>query len=593
MVMKTIACVACKRRKVKCDSSKQVPCSNCVRYGKHCIASDDRRSLRPTYQELETLRERVKQLERHVQELNSDVLIQREEVMQEASPVYPKPRSFQSLYRHKVNIYGPPSIFDEDGEDGEREGENLDDEEGGDDAENNMKKRKMDMYKNERLGYLGENVDTISDCSSERSISKRNNLSKIVLVSPVNKLNKDPKVIQFVKTFFQWFYPDLHMFIPRETFLVEFYHPRREQVYCNIALVYAICAIAGGGDGYYEVARKQMEKPSSAVIGIQGNILLGLYELRKGDRRKAWLSVGLGLRIGLESGFHLKLERANKLMVLFRSRIYWGCFIIDHLMSFLLGRPPMLRIEESSIEESEKVPDLEWIKEFNFAGKGILDVSATLRAIVSLIIIVDEWILGRCEDVELINGHLQRWRNELSEEMQWDEGKLKSKAYHPPDVVHIMYYYMVFIGINRLYGEGEFLDNAINEGVLVIQTHIEAHGIMRCTLLMHCLARTILKVRPGHSLCVGILEGRVPNTGADHDAGVNALSSIGVGRGGGGDDDAQNAVYNVTQNGNYNMQTGDTHTNHFLDMELDLSDTADSDMNMILDIERWFTLLPE
>lgn len=130
MVMKTIACVACKRRKVRCDSSKQVPCSNCVRYGKHCIASDDRRSLRPTYQELETLRERVKQLERHVQELNSDVLIQREEVMQEASPVYPKPRSFQSLYRHKVNIYGPPSIFDEDGEDGEREGENLDDEEG-------------------------------------------------------------------------------------------------------------------------------------------------------------------------------------------------------------------------------------------------------------------------------------------------------------------------------------------------------------------------------------------------------------------------------------------------------------------------------
>ncbi|CAI8494786.1 unnamed protein product [Pichia kudriavzevii] len=116
---------------------------------------------------------------------------------------------------------------------------------------------------------------------------------------------------------------------------------------------------------------------------------------------------------------------------------------------------------------------------------------------------------------------------------------------------------------------------------------------MRCTLLMHCLARTILKVRPGHSLCVGILEERVPNTGADHDAGVNALSSIGVGRGGGGDDDAQNAVYNVTQNGNYNMQTGDTHTNHFLDMELDLSDTADSDMNMILDIERWFTLLPE
>ena len=427
-----------------------------MRAGKECVPSSDGRSLRPSTHELVDLRERVAQLEAYIEGLTGEksVALGGETAMEaagddadaDAEPAgkYPRPKAFQRIGTSTVSpeTYGPTSIFH-------------------------------------------------SATSPLREREPRKGREPVAAVS-LKTLNKDATVIRYIKCFFQWLYPDIHMFVPRETFLIDFYHPRtsRKQSYCTPELVYAVCAIGAllapadeaeaqqeiqqetqaraGSERFYAMAKEllwaKLDAPS--ITSLQAFLLLGLYDMYRGRNSSCWLLSGLGLRLGFDVGFHLSPNLAtskrsiNRLSLLFKSRIYWGCFIVDHFIGMILGRPSVLHIDDSTLEESGRVPDLDWITDFNFKEKDIIDVSNPLTSIIRLIVlaersmhgifVLEHSVVGKYARLAAFNRELADWRAALLPELRWpDTDAVRARSTKPPDMVHVYYYYIVLLCVNR------------------------------------------------------------------------------------------------------------------------------------------------
>lgn len=500
------ACNYCKKRKIKCNSNVEIPCSNCLKRNITCTQSNDNRTSRPSVNDIHVLEERIRELEKCILNMkqnqnaassststptptstpssalastpthrtNDPNLNYNGFVLANKGGKYPQPRMFNSLFTMSRNneIYGPTSIF---------------------------------------------NAVKLQD---DKNISDDTSNDSILLPATLSLLNKDKEIIKYIKKFFQWFYPDINMFIPRETFLVEFYHPRSIPTYCSVELIYAVCSIGSlldieNGDPstnlkiskvYFNHSKKLLFRNlnNSSITSLQSFLLLGLYEFYNGNNNSSWLLIGIGLRIGFNIGFHrsTKKPRMNKLLILFKSRIYWGCFILDHFISLVLGRPSVLRINYSTIEDSERVPDLDWIKEFNFQEINIIDVSNPLKSLIKLVIITDNGIKDifltktkikdktRLERVGKFNAILFQWRLELIDELKWHSKEdLAGKSTKPPDMIHIYYYYIVFLSVNK-----EFISSSPEIGDVVVENmeHLDVavagfvvkYGFNKCSILI-------------------------------------------------------------------------------------------------------------
>lgn len=519
----TRACVNCKLRKVKCDSHINAPCTHCVKSGTACVVASDKRSTRPSNSDWSVVNKKLAALEQQLDQVSNqnnhlldllrknNVPIQLPEISKKINSVmettnqdfkqkYPKPGEFEKIDDEATifwTSYGPTSIFNEN----ENESEN----------------------KNKNENGASKNIDTAEEKSNS-----------LLMNSSLEKLNKDPTIISHIKLFFQWFYPDIHMFIPREPFLIDFYHPKSpgQPTYCSKELVYAVCAIGSmvdtkfkDSEAYYNIAKTRLflNLHNPNVPSLQAFILLGLYDIYRCENNSGWLLTGIGLRIGFNMGFHLSpplTQKSSELTNKLKSRIYWGCFVIDHVMGLMLGRPPILHIADSTIQESESVPDLEWIKEFNFEELDhVIDVSNPLKAIINLITISDnatndlfrlygsyesngvDGLLGIYNKFNNVNLHIERiesWREGLKPELNWkglyavnekgvpssisaildltNNEKIESldvKCMSPPKMTHVFYYYIVILSLCRPFiKKNELLNDVNDQNDLILQSNL-------------------------------------------------------------------------------------------------------------------------
>lgn len=92
----------------------------------------------------------------------------------------------------------------------------------------------------------------------------------------------------------------------------------------------------------------------------------------------------------------------NNLGTQIRSRIFWGTYLVDHLIGLLLGGSPTLKMNGTTIEETIELPDIDWIDEYSFPGKEginddgndcvkskILRISDPLRSVINLMSVSD------------------------------------------------------------------------------------------------------------------------------------------------------------------------------------------------------------
>lgn len=300
-----------------------------------------------------------------------------------------------------------------------------------------------------------------------------------------------------LSNFFKWQYPDIAMFIHRESFLNDFLTPLSNHAYCSEELVYAIAALGAKCSkdetlrklslSFFEASRTKIfsKKICNPQINtLQALLCLALYELGDGNASASWMLSGMAIRMGYDLGFQLNprdwtitdLESSTSqqdiitnMDVMVRSRIYWGCYVFDHFVSLVMGRPVTVRKSEASIPSSEHLPNSENIEDFIFHGpKGEghvdnLDASTALSRLCTLSELVSSLLSDifssgsggegsaylTSSKLDRYNKSLEEWRSQLPSGMRWTKRSLLKELYNPTVQQFRLFYFVVLICLNK------------------------------------------------------------------------------------------------------------------------------------------------
>lgn len=511
-----LSCQRCRLRKVKCNLEH--PCSSCVRLGVECIVLSDMRKKRPNAGYVLTLERQIKQfttffsklealpsaqekqayLDAHARELNQCLQEQEQQLerpvpKEEEVPSRDKSASVDATPATKIRpVYGPTSVYDND--------------------------------QDHRMQPVSEKRGTHD-------------------LSQLNQLNKSQEILHCLKLFFTWQYPDHNMYVFREAFLIDFFHPKPHTLYCSPVLVLSICALGARMSevdsiynksiSFYNEARSlllsSLEHPS--ITSVQSFLLLAFYDICNGNNSTGWMLSGNAMRMGFDLGFQLHPEvwflknrgALKQLDVAIRSRIYWGCYMADHFISLILGRPSLLKLSDATIPETEDLPELDWIDEYKYVPDNVTNISDPLKNIINLINISDNMLndiftksdhdlehhdlegddlnlVSRLSMLYAYNDQIMKWKHNLPPDLNWDQESLKRTSDNPT-VSGVRYYYYIlvlclnrpFVGITRNMRNKNHLspavvcNNAIDEIFLAIQTFQKAHGLRRASIfIVYC-----------------------------------------------------------------------------------------------------------
>lgn len=458
--LKVLSCQRCRVRKVKCDFGH--PCSSCLKIGAECIRiTSDMRKKRPPANYVSSLEKKIdtftkffenfkklKSIEEKQDFLdnnNLESMLQQNKVQFTTNSHYN--RNNDSHVSKIRPVYGPTSVYDTE---------------------------------------LAGKVPSTNQKREESSL---------------NILNKDPDVIHCLKLFFTWQYPDHNMFIFRESFLTDFFHPKPNSSYCSRILVLSICALGSRmseSDSTYNKSTQYYNEARSALLSrldhpsipsLQSFLLLAFYDICNGSNSSGWMLSGNAMRMGFDLGFQLNPEvwflkpqiESSPLDVSIRSRIYWGSYLADHFISLVLGRPSLLKVSDASIPETDNLPDLEWIDDYRYIDSEDLknkekvrnsNISDPLKSVINLINISDNFLNDiftkseednfdehhNLEDLNLIsrleklfeyNAQITKWKENLPEDLNWTRDKLRTTGDNPSSACVRYYYYILILCLNR------------------------------------------------------------------------------------------------------------------------------------------------
>ncbi|GEQ69693.1 hypothetical protein JCM33374_g3367 [Metschnikowia sp. JCM 33374] len=393
-------------------------------------------------------------LDAHTREATLDAYTQlRHAPTQDAPRKYFPPKTFQNAKHVSVSVYGPTSIFD-----------------------------------NESLPH--------------RELLEEH--------KPAS-LSKNPKIIECIKLFFRWQYPDMHAFIFREAFLLDFFDPDSLAVYSSTELVYAVCSVGASmsqnpqvresAEQFYRMSRDlvmaTMDSPS--ISSLQAYLLLGLYDIYNHRNNSGWMLTGGALRMGLGIGFHLRPEswligdnkNISEITISVRSRIFWGCFMADRFVSLILGRPSVIKPDESTIHVSANMPAIQWIEPYTYPGLdpdgkiAYIDISNPISSIIKLAKISDNMM-----------ENVFSWREELPVHLRWDRALLEARGHDTTKMFLRYYFYILLMCLNRPFVEvskGQqsssfnslvICMDALSDVHAAIYSFVKAHGPLRCSILI-------------------------------------------------------------------------------------------------------------
>lgn len=459
---KRLACSNCRRRRKKCDLT--FPCGNCQRLNLECnVNEEDLRKKRYAASYVKSLENHIAHLETSLKNL-VDKVYPNDDLH---TPIIPDDSSRSSNSNSHSNSAAadamptrPPLAND--------------------------KKRtfsKGSFYPGSGPGNGPGNAPGGSLPPAERIAD----LHTAVIVRPQPHsgseggaaLNNDARVLQALSNFYTWLYPGHFIFVHRESFLYAFFNHSEnayaDSHYCSPELVYAMCAVgsrlspelAAVSDEYYERSKEQLlrlvfdERCPARITTVQALFCLAFYELGKGDNEIAWYLSGLAIRVGYEMGFQLDPQvwvtaedrvPLTRTELEIRSRIYWGCYVADHLICVLLGRTPTLSLSNSTIPQSDELPEIDGTEEFKYRSQHVLRVALPLKNLIVLSRIVQIFtarifietgptadklvLLTRC------NSQVYSWRVALPPRLRWTHASLRdAQLATDPTIAYFWYYY--------------------------------------------------------------------------------------------------------------------------------------------------------
>lgn len=316
-------------------------------------------------------------------------------------------------------------------------------------------------------------------------------------------MNNDPMILMSLSKFYRWLYPGHFVFVHRESFLYGFFNHANNNYedshYCSIELVYAMCAIGSRlapeiqhmSDVFYEKSKAMLlqlvfdENSIACITTVQALFCLAFYELGKGNNQQAWYFSGLAIRVGYDMGFQLDPKvwytddtkgQLTDSELEIRSRIYWGCYIADHFICLMLGRTSSLSVSNSTIAESDELPEVKGTEEFRFIGKHVLQISLPLKNLIILSRIVQIFtskIFIESDDsntkiqyLNKFNSQVYSWRQSLPELLQWSKELIRDEDISTdPTISYFWYYYYIV----RLTFNKPFIEESLESKTVVVE----------------------------------------------------------------------------------------------------------------------------
>ncbi|CCD23287.1 Cha4p NDAI_0B02520 [Naumovozyma dairenensis CBS 421] len=491
-----IACQHCRKIRRKCDMIN--PCSNCIKFDTTCVyAEKDMRTTRYS-------NSYVKALECHIALLESSL-----KKIKSSSDDQEKTKILDSLPLD--NIIGESSV------------------------EYSMRRSSSVSLSSPDSSI--SNDDSEPTASKTSSIYPSNSLSiskaksyndhRSQLQLTLSNLSQDPLILRSFSLFFKWLYPGHFMFIHRETFLSAFFGDNNtKDYYCSEELIYAIAALGSkisnsktdsklfsNSFSYYQHSKKiVLEKifhlqrnnnldsstSSSKLAIIQTLLCLSFYDIGNGENPMAWYLSGLAFRIAHEIGLHLNPkawthvyeDELTMLDIKVRSRIYWGCYIADHLISILFGRSTTLRLSNSTIPETDELPNIEnGLEDYIYDQNAVSTTSNPLKKLIVLsritevfagkIFVQSESFRQKSEFLNRFNKEMKNWRKTLPLDLRWSLSNLKEMKQFNPSTTYIwLHYYIVLISYNK-----PFIDEIRESRELIEQYIEELHYILEIWLM--------------------------------------------------------------------------------------------------------------
>ncbi|CCH60902.1 hypothetical protein TBLA_0D04050 [Henningerozyma blattae CBS 6284] len=361
----------------------------------------------------------------------------------------------------------------------------------------------------------------------------------------LKNLARSPLILRSLSLFFKWLYPSHFMFIHRETFLSAFFgDTSTKSYYCSEELVFAIAALGAvlsdkssdlyeSADSYYERSKTIVLKKlfqlgdnslpestsSSKLAIIQTLLCLAFYDIGNGDNPTAWYLSGLAFRMVYEIGLHLDPkawsnvyeDELSKIDFEVRSRIYWGCYIADHLIAILFGRSTSLRLSNSTVPETDELPEIEsGIEDYVFNPKVILSPANPLKKLIVLsrltevfarkIFTQTDEMVDRQEYLSRFNSEATNWRKDVPKEFRWSKYTLINMKEFNPTTAYVWYhFYIILISYNKPFLEEtkesrHLIEEYIEELYLLLRLwEKNYHTFERCNLYM--VYSTILSIQ--------------------------------------------------------------------------------------------------
>jgi hypothetical protein len=384
------ACIACRKRKSKCDGALP-SCAACASvYGTECVYdpnSDHRRKG--------VYREKTDSMKAR----NSTLQILIEAILNAAEEDVPaivrKIRTCDSLDAVAESIIKNEPVDDEEEED--EDAARMDDGYGANQPVEGERElaRKMGELRLENgsvryiggtshLIYLGDQAAVSDEPESEAGPSSEEPTASWTEVTKDTQL-----IVHLMNMYFNWHYPYFAT-LSKSLFYRDFLKGKpqgqpRATAYCSPLLVNAMLAlgchftsVAGAfgvpgdsktkGDHFFAEAKRLIvendEYAKPRLTTVQALALMSVREAGCGREANGWVYSGMSFRMAQDIGLNLNLGGSSKdkgsldeQEVDARRITFWGCFLFDKCWSNYLGRLPQIPGNTYNVPKYDVFPD--------------------------------------------------------------------------------------------------------------------------------------------------------------------------------------------------------------------------------------------
>ncbi|KAI0164978.1 fungal-specific transcription factor domain-containing protein [Xylariaceae sp. FL1272] len=491
------ACVACRRRKSKCDGALP-KCAACASvYGTECTydpGSDHRRKG--------VYREKIDSMKAS----NSTLQIIVEAILNaeedDVGDLVKRIRTCDSLDAVAESIlkqdFETTSAQDSDG---------LEDDYTTDiplEGERDLARKMGELrLENGTIRFIGGTSHLIHwDVLGSPDVGQQDVDMDAIDANPItswSNVTKDPEAItHLLNMYFTWHYPYFTS-LTRSLFYRDFFRGRgrvsasRSTAYCSSLLVNAMLALGchftnvtsaygtmgdswSKGDHFFAEAKRlvldEHEYENPRITTVQALALMSVREAGCGREAKGWVYSGMSFRMAQDIGLNMDLGGIqgdhgilDDAEVDARRVTFWGCFLFDKCWSNYLGRLPQLHKNSYNVPKYDVFPDEEAESWCPYTDSGFDEVSkqaARTRTIglqmLKLCEISSDLLLffyhpthisrPMGKSVELkklseLHRRLEEWHKELPAELEPKDGQL------PNAILMHMFFHLQYIHLFR------------------------------------------------------------------------------------------------------------------------------------------------